>query len=303
MKNIISYSLLGILLAISTPVWAQTSAVETTLLNNDSKWSFSGFTMASVKGQDSQDGGGGWFAYNYISAHYRLDYDTRLAFRVPFTYQSAGFTKFNGNDNQAQELKFDDLIIDYTNFNVTLLPGEISVYYNLRTSLPTSHTSVAQKKIVDFRNEFIFSKAIASHVDLEYWPKFTWFAQTQAAYANDFGTVSNTKIYQLDHRMTLWYRADHRVNIGWFVGGDDNWFNKSSVNQTSRQRTNRLAEHSLKTGPALKYNAGRNLNLILNITDVVPLWGFSDEDKGKLSDLGTFKSNQTELTLLAFLSF
>jgi hypothetical protein len=295
--------LLATLFSLCTPAQAQVSSVETNLLNYYSNWSFSAFSLATASGKDSQDGGGSLFTFNYVSAHYRLDYNTRLAFRVPFTYRTAGFDDFNGNENQPQQLKIDDLIIDYTNFNLGLLPGEISVYWNLRTSLPTSSVSNAQRKIADFRNEFIFSKALAPRVDLEYWPKFTWFAQTQASYLNDFGTISNTKIYQLDHRITLYYRADQRINVGWFIGGEDSWYNKSKVNSTSRQRDGRLAEHALKMGPALKYTAGRNLNLILNISNVVPLWGFSDQDRGKLGDLGSFHANQTEVALLSFLSF
>lgn len=278
------------------------SAIEANI-NRDSKWVYSAFSLATVAGEDVQKGGASWFAYNYFSAHYRLDFDSKLSFRAPFTYSSAGFDEFNKNENQKQQVNLDDFIVDYTNFNLAFLPGEIEVYYNFRTSLPTSESARAQKKIADFRNEFIFTKGLAARWDLEYWPKFTWFLQTQTAYINEGGGVSNTKRFQLDHRLTVYYRANQKVNLGWFVGGDDDWYNRSSVNNTSRMRFDRLNEHSLKTGPAVRWSAGKGLNFIANISNVVPLWGFADNRKGELSDLGTFKGNQTEFTLLTFLSF
>ncbi|MBY0315612.1 MAG: hypothetical protein K2Q26_08840 [Bdellovibrionales bacterium] len=287
---------------------ASLSVLET-LSSGDSNWGMSAFSLTGLKGEGLQSGGTGYNMYNFVSANYRINSSSKISLRAPFIYNSASYDDFgNQTTLKEQEMLLGDFIVGYTQYNLALLPGDIEVFWEIRSYFPTSKGSQAQRKIGAIRNEFIISKTINRHFDLEYWPKFTWHIQTQAAYENENSTpdnliMSNTKRYDLDHWATLWYKMAPGFGLGLFFGAEDNWYNASSVNDTSRQRNNRLHEHLIKAGPALRFTLNRNFNFILNVSNKVNLRGYRSEDTGKTSDLGQFRGDQTEFVLLAFLNF
>lgn len=281
---------------------ASVSANEVFLDTNSWYW-INAFSFASTELGPVQDGGGSFRAYNYISFNIPTTYGQHWALRIPFSYQTAGFDDFNNTESQKQEVSLNDILIDYS-VSSTLLPGDIEVFSRVRWEIPTSESSLRQKRIGALRLDFIGSRNLTKDFQLEFWPIFTWNLQTQSAYQNpDTGRPTSTQIYELKQRLTLWYRAHKDTFIGFYVGTEDNWYNDSEVNETSRTRFNNLSEHSLKLGPSVRFTLNRNFSFLFNVQNMVDLWGYSPDRRGEVSDLGKFKADQTQVVLLSFINF
>lgn len=289
-------------LALCSTSQASVSANEVTT-SADSPWFFGGFSLAVAEAEGYTQGGSGFFTYNYATVNYRIAQKRHLSFRIPFTYRSAGYDTF-GERNQEQEILVDDLLFDITD-SATLLPWDVEMFSRIRYELPTGKFSNLQKTIGSFRLDLIFSKHIARGFQMEYWPIFRWNMHTQTVYENPDidNSLSHTKRYELDQRLNLWYVPSARLALGGFIGTEDTWFNESEANPTKRQREGRLAEHAIKVGPAVGYRVGENLRFIFNVSNLVPLWGYTDERTGSTSDLGKFKPSQTQFVLLTFMNF
>lgn len=272
--------------------------------DSDARFWFSGFSLASSELKAQQDGGGQVSAYNYLSINYANNDRSHWSLRLPFIYNTAGFNDFNGDQNQKQGLNLADVLIDYS-MHSTLLPWEIeAAFFRFRLETPTSKYSIAQKKIAGIRFDTILTKYVVKNWFVQYWPIFTWNAQTQTVYENpDSGFLSHTKLYELDHRLTLWHQTTPWLNLGFFVGGEDTWFNRSKTNTTARVRENRFAEHLLKIGPSIRYELNKHFVFIFNLQNAVQLWGYKADQTGQMSDLGKFKPSQTEFVLLTFINF
>lgn len=295
--------LLSFLFALLQPcAQASVSANETTM-NTDSAWFYGGFSLAVMDAQNFEDGGQGFFAYNYATINYAIAPGQHFSFRIPFTYRSAGFDNF-GERNLNQELLIDDLIVDFTK-SATLLPWDTEVFSRLRYEAPTGKYSRLQKTIGSLRVDLIFSKHIARGFQMEYWPIARWNMHTQTVYENPDinNNLSHTKRYELDQRINLWYVPNGKLAVGVFAGTEDVWLNESPANNTSRQRDNRLAEHAIKVGPSVRYNVNQNIRFLFSVSDLVPLWGYTEDRTGKTSDLGKFKPEHTQFALLTFLNF
>jgi hypothetical protein len=281
---------------------AAVSAIETTS-RSDSPFSYGGFSLGVINAESYNQGGTGFFTYNYATINYRVGDRQHFSFRIPFTYRSAGFDTFDDQKNKKQELLIDDLIVDFTN-SAALLPLDVEVFSRLRYELPTGKYSIEQNTLGSFRVDLIFSKHIIKHFQMEYWPIFRWNMHTQTVYVNpDNGSLSHTKRYELDQRLNFWYVPNSKVALGGFVGTEDNWLNSSKVNSTARQRDGRLAEHFVKVGPAVRYNLNQNFSFLFNVSNLVPVSGFTEQRSGSMSDLGKFKPEHTQFVLLTFMNF
>jgi hypothetical protein len=291
------------ILSLLSPFVARAETSVTEVLSADRNWGLSFFSLASMETEAAQRGGARTTAYNYVSATFRIDDNSAFAVRAPFLYQTAGFDNFNEDENQSEATRLTDQLVDYT-INSYLLPGEIEVYSRVRFEIPLSESSIDQRKIGAFKFDFIFSRYLAPGWELEYWPTYVYNINSQTTYQNkDTGGISHTKSYELDHRLTAWYRVNEKLSFGFFVGGEDTWFNRSKTNDTKRQRDGRLGEHNLKLGPSMRYAWSNKVNFILNVADNVPLWGYTDDRKGETSDLGNFRPEHTEFVLLTSVNF
>jgi len=276
---------------------------ETEVMSFDRSWQMSFFSLASEESDSVQRGGARTSAYNYVSVNFKVDDNSQFAVRLPFMYQTAGFDDYDGDKIQGQSLSYNDPLIDYT-VPSTLLPGEIEVYSRARFEIPLSKSSIDQKKIGGLKFDFIFSRYLAPRWELEYWPTIVYNINSATVYLNeDTGKFSNTKSWELDHRLTAWYRASEKFSLGFFFGGEDTWYNRSKENVTTRGTFNRFGEHNLKLGPSIKYTWTDKISFIANVADNVPLWGYADNRAGKTSDLGKFRPENTEFVLLTTVNF
>ena len=307
MKFGINSILIALIISLSValnvcPALANVSALETSIDSDRSYW-FNAFSLASVESSSTQDGGAMISSYNYLSINTSTSYGTHWALRLPFLYNTAGFNDFDGDEVQPQGVNGADVLIDYT-VSSTLLPGDIEVFSRYRIEIPTSKYSWVQRKIVGLRFDAIASRYINKDFQLEYWPIITHNAHSLTVYTNpDTGGDTHTKSWELDQRLSLWYKADPKLFIGAYIGTEDDWFNKSNVNNTTRARDKRYGEHSVKVGPSVRYTLNRNFSFLFNVQNVVPIWGFSQARAGSISNVGQFKPEHTEFVLLSFINF
>ena len=265
-----------------------------------SPWSTSYFGLFNSELKSQEEGGARLSSYNYFSLSYKTSGDRKFSFRVPFTFNSAGFDEFNGNKNNEQEMLLQDLILSFTDYNLILLPWDIGVYWEGRIYLPTSQQSKDTKLITRLRNDFIFSKYLNSHWVMEYASKLNYFYQSQSAYENSFvdengfdvNLTSRTKNLSHEHWFSLWFRTVPEFSLGILAGWEDTYYNKSK-NNLGKDKDN---QHEYKLGPQLAFELSSNANFIFQISDNV-------NNKFNRSELGAFKSENVEMTLLAFVRF
>ena len=247
------------------------SSVQETIASTYSPWSFSAFSLLSVEG-DQVDKGGSIFSYNYIGPNYRLNFDERLSFKVPFLMNTAGFDRYNDTCVQDQNAELADPFFNYSNYNLVLLPGEIDTYWDGRVYLPLSKSSRRQKMIGRVRSNFIFSKLITQNLEAEWRNEFNYYHQSKSTYVAqgtndqcevaDNNNPSNTRRIRMDNWINVWYRINRRWSLGVSTVFREEHRNRSETVDTSRQRNGRMRELSVRTGPTVKWIAGPNVSFI-----------------------------------------
>lgn len=292
-------------------LWAQTS-VQETISTGYSPWSLSAFSLMSLE-SDQINSGGSLFSYNYIGPNYRLNFDERLSFKMPFLANSTGYDRFNDTCVQEQNMEIADPFFNYSNYNLALLPGEIDVYWDGRVYLPLSKNSRRQKMIGRLRSQFILSRLVTQNVQLEWRNLINFYHQSKSTYTaqgtndqcqvGDNAGPSNTRRFRMENWLSTWYRVNRRWSLGVTAMFREDMRNQSSTVITSRQRNGRLKETSLRFGPTVRWIASHNLSFIASYNDVLEYSGFHPERQDNLSDLGTFKSENTEVVLSSFIRF
>ena len=310
-QKFISLSILVFAVTLSLPTWAQFSVVESF---NESGYTFSFFGLGSTEADQTEvngvDNGTGRLSfYNYLTIAKRLTYDLKGGVRLPFQYNTAGRDRFNDGHVQKSELFLQDVILFLRNDALTLLPGDIGVYWEGRIYLPTSENSQKRDQIGRYRNHFIFSKILSRVFDMEYDQKISYYHQSRTAYKNTFvdnagdyaEVTSLTKSWELEHRLNFWYKMDAETGFGLQAGHKDQYFNSSTANaynQFDKEGTPRTKGpiHEVKFGPAARFALNSKINFILTYEDVVN----ANENMGELAQ---FKSENSQVTLLSFVRF
>ncbi|MCB9025379.1 MAG: hypothetical protein H6625_03605 [Bdellovibrionaceae bacterium] len=284
---------------INSQSYAQVS-VQEKIGTGFNPWSYSYFGLFNQELKSMEEGGARLSSYNFLTASYKLGSDNKIAFRLPFSYNSYGFDEFNGNSVQNQELIMQDVFVSFVDYNLILLPLDIGVYWEARIYAPTSESSQDIKLISRFRNDFIFSKYITSEWVLEYVSKLSYYYQSQTAYENNFidengfevSTVSRTKKLEYDHWLNIWFRLMPELSFGWLAGWEDTYYNKSNINNGR----NKPGKHEYKMGPQVSFELSPKANFIFQVSENI----INSENR---QELAKFKNDNLEMTLLAFLRF
>lgn len=261
-------------------------------------WNPNFFSLASAE-TDKMENGGRLSTYNYLTLATYVGDSYRLGFRLPFQYNTAGTDRFNREKVNDQELFLQDIIVSLQKYDLMYLPWDLGVYWEGRAYLPTSKNSKQSGLITRLRNNFIVSKVLNRHFELEYDNKFSYYFQSRSTYRNTFededgyevNAVSSTKQMSLDHRLSLWGKITPQAGLGWQVGGEDDYWNKSDAENKSKP-----GERMIKTGPAARFPLGDNMNFILTYEDKV-----NRDDNMK--EFGKFRAENTQFTLLSFVRF
>lgn len=283
---------------------AQTSVVENdsgsnayTILGRQLRFSF--FSFANVESNKASDEGGRLTTYNYITAATYFNSDYRLAFRVPFNYNTAGTDRFNGEKVNKAEFILQDLILSAQNYNLMYLPADFELYWEGRAYLPTSENSQNTGLITKLRNNFILSRYLNRYFEFEYDQKFSYYIQSKktavARFTDEDGypveAPSATRTAEFENSFRLWGKITPKVSLGAAFQLSDSWFNKSEENGTYKPPARLMA-----LGPQIAFPITTRANFIFAYADQV------DRDVNK-EELGQFLAKNSNFQLLSFVSF
>lgn len=295
--------LIPFLLLFSFAAHAQFSVVEYDASNRftllGKQWTPSFFNLTSAETEKFNDEGGRLSTYNYFTFATFLESGMRFKLRIPFTYATAGTDRFNGSKQNGQEFDMQDVILNWQDSDMWLLPWDIGNYWEFRVYLPTSKFARDSGKIATVRNEVIFTKMFHRDWGLEYDQKLYYHFQSRTVYPSRFtnengfeiDAVSATKRFEIDHWVNAFYRVTNKVSVGYRLGWEDTWYNKSTAENKVKQ-----PEHLIKTGPGVKFPITSNANFLLSYEDKVN----SDTNR---AEFGKFLAKNTTWTLLSFVTF
>jgi hypothetical protein len=277
-----------------------------------SPWAITAFSLITTE-MDQANNGGSLFSYNYIGPNYRINHNERVAFKMAFNANSNGFDRFNGNCIQEQNAAFEDAFIEYNNFNLGLLPGIANIFWSGRVYVPVSQNSRRQKMISRYKSNTIVSRWVTQRLLLEYRNDVSFFHHSQTTFQASFPddqcaiidspSQSNTRMYRLDNWLSFWYQISPRFSVGTSFILRQDAYNRSDVFETSRQRDGRMQELTAFLGPSLRYTFTDNYNVILSVRDRVEYSGFRQDRQSNFSELGQFRAQNTEISLLSFIRF
>lgn len=295
-------SLLFFALIFSGFAHAQMSVQETDGVNRfrvfGKTWNTNFFSLASTETDKISDQGGRISTYNYLTFASYTDSGYRMALRLPFQYNTGGTDRFNGDKVNENELFMQDIILSLQKYDLLYLPWDFGLYWEGRVYLPNSKNSKQSGLITRLRNDFILSRVFNKYFEMEYVNKFNYYAQSRTSYRNTFQdedgydvtVISSTKKTYMDHWLQAWGKITPQVGIGWKLGGEDTFWNKSDAENKSKP-----GERLWKTGPSLRFPLNDAVNFIFTYEDVV------NRDNAK--DLGKFYAQNTQFTLLSFVRF
>jgi hypothetical protein len=297
--------LTALLLLSSAPALAQLSVQDSDgslkfkLAGKEFNTSF--FDIASVETDKFNDDGGRLSTYSYLTLATYLNYDYRLAFRLPFQYNTAGTSRFDGSTPQNADLFLQDVIIGLQNYNLLYLPWDLALYWEGRMYLPTSENSQKAGTITRLRNNFILTKYLNQTFQVELDQKLNYYWQSQTTYKNHFvdeegfdvNVVSGTKRSEFEHNLRMWGKIGPQSAIGWTIGTEDTYWNKSKAEGKAKP-----GERLLKTGPQIRFPLSNSANFIFTYEDKV-----DRDDRANRAEFGKFLAKNTQFTLLSFLSF
>ncbi|NJL25332.1 MAG: hypothetical protein HC902_09230 [Calothrix sp. SM1_5_4] len=258
------------LFSFSLTANAQFSVVETDGRNKlnllGREFNMNLFNLASAETDKFNNEGGRIATYSFLTlASWAGDY--RVAARIPFQYNTAGTDRFGGSKVNKQEFALQDIILGVQRTNFVFLPYDWELYWEGRIYLPTSSQSRKTGQIARLRNDLILSRVFSRYFETEYASKFSYYVQSRTAYANSFvdedgfevnNIASATKRMELDHWISLWGKITPRTGIGWMLGAEDQYWNKSEAN-----RREKPAQYEWKTGPQIRFPFGESANFHL----------------------------------------
>ncbi len=257
------------------------------------------FSLASVEPDKAQNEGGRLSTYNYVTFSSYVGLDYKAVVRVPFTYGTAGTDRFNGGRSQDAELALQDIIIGLRNPELAHLPWDLGLYWEGRVYLPTSEFSQKSGMIARLNNKMIFTKVINRHVEFSYTNEVAYYHQSRTVYPvkfkDEYGfdveTSGATKRFSFGHDLDFWYKHTPDFGVGWSLGIEDEFYNKSEAERKYR-RPNRM----ISTGPQMRFPLNDNVNFILIYSDKV-------DRLDNRQELGRFLAKNTEVILLSFVRF
>ena len=277
-----------------------------------SPWDVSGFSLISSE-SDQMNNGGQLSSHTYVGPNYRLNNRERLALKVAFNANTAGYSRFGGECSSDQDMELANPFIEYNNYNVGLLPGIADVFWSGRIYAPLAKSSRRKGRIARYKSNTIITRYITPKLFGEFRNDVSFYHHSKRT---SFGThlddncniadnrgPSNTRAWRMDNWLSLWYRFNSRLSVGGSFMMREQGFNRSNEFETSRQRNGRMREISLFLGPSLRYMVSTDFSFILSFRDVVEYSGFHPERQDDLVELGEFRSRNTELSVLTFYRF
>lgn len=294
--------IVGILFFAAGAASAQTNSIGTSLYDWAKSWKASAFSVATMYEQDVLNRGGSRFSSDNQLTFKRAIAETNWKYGVgfPFIYSSTGYDRFNDERNngqfQDQEFVMKDLFLEFSNSKLALLPGDIEVYGSSKIYFPTSEYSQNLGQVARIKGLAVLTKPVTTWFELKYFAEPSYYLQTRTAVRSTFKTESGstvefvelTKNYDIEQWAEAWIKLSSATGWGWKIRAEDTWYNTAKIEDRERER------HLLSLGPIAKFQITDEIRFQLAYESEV------DGEKNA-SDLGAFKAENSQLTLLTWI--
>lgn len=165
-----------------------------------SPWSGSWFNWASVNMKDYSEGAGRLETYNYLSADYRLNWNSKISVRPEFYVHGAGRDFFG--DEADSEVQMGDVYLQYSHNELALL-GDVGLLGNFRVYYPNTENAKRQRQLTRLQARLIFQAPVGSGFWLAYHFRPTYLVQTRQSYMTEFFNTRANEHYRLEQKLEL----------------------------------------------------------------------------------------------------
>lgn len=196
-----------------------------------SPWALSWFNWANVNMRNYREGSGRLETYNYLSADYRLNWDSKVSIRPEFYVAGAG-KDFFGEEAKG-ETEMGDIYAQYTHNSIALVPtpiGDMGLSGSARIYYPNSEYAKMQRQITKLQARLMFSMPMGYGLWLTYHFRPTYLVQRQKAYLNEFFNPKSNEHYRLEQRLEVTKQITSRVALSQQAGVEHRHYYASAPN-------------------------------------------------------------------------
>lgn len=281
-------------------------AVSSVYDRNDSKdsyspWRASFFNLSTMPVKSPEQGSAQVFTYNYFSFDYKLDFNRKYSIRPVFFYETSGYDSFGVYKSPTATL--GDAYVQYVDYGLAYLPGEVSLGGQFRVHLPTSKQSKEINQIARFEGVFTFEKLLAKATTLSYEIRPNYYWQSQRNYlrtwtfiggdrdGEETGRIYQTKEYKLEHNLELATKWNKTFGNAISVGMTHEGYHDSAIENVVSRHTDEL-----NVGASLIADLNYKFNFIASISNNIPVHNAKRNAK-------LLRSDEMEYVLLTFFRF
>ncbi|MCP4912690.1 MAG: hypothetical protein GY909_06195 [Oligoflexia bacterium] len=249
--------------------------------NNDrggwSPWKVSYFNLASRPMENPDEGRAQIFTYNYFSIDYKLSGGKKYSIRPVFFYETSGFDDYGAYQKPKAEI--GDIYVQYVDYDLAYLPGDVSLSGQFRFHLPTSKQSKKVNQIAMVEGVFTFEKLLAKMWSINYEIRPKYYIHSQTSYLNEFtytrgsragqqgGSVSQNKEYKLEHGVEIERKFNKLFGMALSVGMEHQGWHASEVNGRPEARHT----DDLNVAIAGVFDVSYRANFILSVEHSAPV--------------------------------
>ena len=260
-----------------------------------SPWNLNYFNWATQRVDHTMEGGGRLQSYNFLGVTYRLNRNSSLSFRPTFNLSGAGKNSFNGRQEKA-EFRMGDTYIQYLNWNLGLLPGDIGLLGKFRIYIPTSESSSRRRNITSFRSWFQFYRPLGRGYEL------IWHVRPELHFYSQRGAPNRFRSRMLANRQgRIWSYLElaKRVSLKWGLAASAGMEYDFYYDVPSAQIKRRIQERYRFSYTFFMDLGGVWLNLGF-LNDIVTAGHFKSEDK---RDFQLFRGSETQFSAMTYVRF
>lgn len=289
------------MLMLSAVSYGANSLIDRVDNGGRTNWRASYFNLASRPMNNPKEGTAQVFTYNYFSIDYKKSYDQKYSIRPVFHYSTSGYDNYGAYQKPKAEL--GDLYVQYVDYSLAYLPGDVSLSGQFRLHLPTGKASKEISQISRFEGVFIFEKLLANQLSLslEVRPSYYWQSQTNYLRTWTYvggsrdgelgGRVSQTKEYKLEQTLSLEKKWNKLFGTGLSVGLTSEGYHNSEVENVDSRHN-----HELTLGTSFLFDVSHTANFILSIENTAPIHNARRNYK-------PLRDDEMSATLLSFIRF
>jgi hypothetical protein len=187
-------------------------------------------------------------AYNYFTFDYRIDRSRKISLRPVFQFGTAG-TDYR-NEYKASDFRLGDAFLNYTEYNIAILPADIEFSAQMRVYAPTSKTSSDQGLITRLRPWFIFSRTFSRSFEIVFNLEPDYYVQSRTGFLDDRNRVKGNRDFGYESSVDFNYRFNRTFGATTSVGHNEMWSHRVPVERVrDRYHTEELTlDASLNMG-------------------------------------------------------